>query len=87
MRVTGQALGIALSAAVVATRLPVYLAGAGGTPSAAQQSAALAAAIGDAFVVAAAVCCDRHRDEPHPRRRAAGDPGAGPERHPILTPA
>jgi len=56
MRVTGQALGIALSAAVVATRLPVYLAGAGATPSAAQQSAALAAAIGDAFVVAAAVC-------------------------------
>ncbi len=56
MRVTGQALGIALSAAVVATRLPVYLAGTGGTPSAAQQSAALAAAIGDAFVVAAAVC-------------------------------
>ena len=56
MRVTGQALGIALSAAVVATRLPVYLAGTGGTPSAAQESAALAAAIGDAFVVAAAVC-------------------------------
>ncbi len=56
MRVTGQALGIALSAAIVATRLPVYLGAAGGTPSAAQESAALAAAIGDAFVVAAAVC-------------------------------
>ena len=25
---------------------------------------------------------DRHRDEPHPRRRAPGDPGAGLERHP-----
>jgi hypothetical protein len=56
MRVTGQALGIALSAPVVATRLPVYLASTSGTPSAAQQGAALVAAIGDAFVVAAAVC-------------------------------
>ena len=50
MRVTGQALGIALSAAVVATRLPVHLAE---TPV---QGEALAAAIRDAFVVAAAVC-------------------------------
>jgi EmrB/QacA subfamily drug resistance transporter len=50
MRVTGQALGIALSAAVVATRLPVYLAGSE------SQADALASAIHDAFVVAAAVC-------------------------------
>ncbi len=50
MRVTGQALGIALSAAVVATRLPVHMA------ETAVQGEALAAAIRDAFVVAAAVC-------------------------------
>ena len=57
MRVVGQALGIALSAAVVATRLPVHLASeSGGTP-AAQASAALAAAIHDAFVIAAVICC------------------------------
>jgi EmrB/QacA subfamily drug resistance transporter len=57
MRVVGQALGIALSAAIVATRLPVHLAAGGtGTPTA-QASAALAASIHDAFVVAAAICC------------------------------
>jgi EmrB/QacA subfamily drug resistance transporter len=57
MRVVGQALGIALSAAIVATRLPVHLeAGGAGTP-AAQASAALAAAIHDAFLVAAVICC------------------------------
>ncbi len=57
MRVVGQALGIALSAAIVATRLPVHLAsGSAGTP-AAQASAALTAAIHDAFAVAAAICC------------------------------
>ena len=50
MRVSGQALGIALSAAVVATRLPVHLVGA------ASQGEALAGAIHDAFWVAAAVC-------------------------------
>ena len=50
MRVTGQALGIALSAAVVATRLPVHLAGA------ATHGDALAGAIHDAFWVAALVC-------------------------------
>ncbi len=58
MRVNGQALGIALSAAIVATRLPVHLAElGGGTPTAALRNAALAGAIHDAFVVAAAVCC------------------------------
>jgi EmrB/QacA subfamily drug resistance transporter len=58
MRVTGQALGIALSAAIVATRLPVHVADLGGpAPTGAAPSAALAGAIHDAFVVAAAVCC------------------------------
>ncbi len=50
MRVTGQSLGIALSAAVVATRLPVHLA------QTTSQGEALAGAIHDAFWVAAAVC-------------------------------
>lgn len=50
MRVTGQSLGIALSAAIVATRLPVHLA------ETANQGEALAGAIHDAFWVAAAVC-------------------------------
>jgi hypothetical protein len=54
MRVNGQALGIALSAAVVAIRLPVHLEGLAGTP--ADQSAALAAAIHDAFIVAGLIC-------------------------------
>jgi EmrB/QacA subfamily drug resistance transporter len=58
MRVNGQVLGVALSGAIVATRLPVHLAElGGGTPSGALQSAALAGAIHDAFVVAAIVCC------------------------------
>jgi len=57
MRVTGQSLGIALSAAIVATRLPVHLAAlGGGAPTQAHQAQALAEAIHDAFVVAAAVC-------------------------------
>lgn len=58
MRVNGQALGIALSGAIVATRLPVHLAElGGGAPTAAVQSVALAGAIHDAFVVAAILCC------------------------------
>src|SRR5664279_1522592 len=57
MRVNGQVLGVALSGAIVATRLPVHLAELGGTPSAALRNAALAGAIHDAFVVAALVCC------------------------------
>ena len=58
MRVNGQAVGIALSGAIVATRLPVHLAElGGGAPTAAVRSAALAGAIHDAFVVAALVCC------------------------------
>lgn len=58
MRVNGQALGIALSGAIVATRLPIHLAEMSvGTPSAAARNAALAGAIHDAFMVAALVCC------------------------------
>jgi hypothetical protein len=57
MRVNGQALGIALSGAIVATRLPIHLGNLGGGPAtAAVRSAALAGAIHDAFVVAALVC-------------------------------
>jgi EmrB/QacA subfamily drug resistance transporter len=57
MRVTGQALGIALSAAIVATRLPAHLAALGGTVSASRlHGEALAGAIHDAFIVAALVC-------------------------------
>jgi EmrB/QacA subfamily drug resistance transporter len=56
MRVNGQALGIALSAAIVAIRLPVHLSEAGSAGGAAQ-GIALAGAIHDAFVVAALICC------------------------------
>jgi hypothetical protein len=58
MRVTGQTLGIALSAAIVATRLPVHVTElGGGNPTAALRNVALAGAIHDAFVVAAVVSC------------------------------
>ncbi|MGA3029686.1 MAG: MFS transporter [Candidatus Limnocylindrales bacterium] len=58
MRVNGQALGIALSAAIVATRLPVHLAELGhGAPTTAIRNEALAGAIHDAFAVAAIICC------------------------------
>jgi EmrB/QacA subfamily drug resistance transporter len=56
MRVNGQALGIALSGAVVATRLPVHLGSVSGPVTAAMHNEALAGAIHDAFVVAAIVC-------------------------------
>jgi EmrB/QacA subfamily drug resistance transporter len=55
MRVNGQALGIALSAAVVTIRLPINLAAEGSSGPAAE-AAALVASIHDAFVVAALVC-------------------------------
>ncbi|HEX7949634.1 MAG TPA: hypothetical protein VF494_04725, partial [Candidatus Limnocylindrales bacterium] len=55
MRVNGQALGIALGGAIVATRLPVHLAAAGSMPGSNLPDAALAGAIQDAFVVAALV--------------------------------
>jgi EmrB/QacA subfamily drug resistance transporter len=56
-RIDGQAIGIALSGAVVAARLPGHLAEVAGrvTPEAAH-GAALGLAIHDAFVVAAALC-------------------------------
>jgi EmrB/QacA subfamily drug resistance transporter len=53
-RVVGQALGIVLSAAVVAVRLPVHLAAASGGGAPAAQ--AFVAATHDAFVVAALIC-------------------------------
>ncbi len=56
MRVVGQAIGIAVAAAVVETRLAAHLAGLGEAPSAADQAAALTASIHDAFVVAALLC-------------------------------
>jgi len=57
MRVNGQALGIALSGAIVATRLPIHLAElSGGAPTAAVRNLALAGAIHDAFLVAAVIC-------------------------------
>jgi EmrB/QacA subfamily drug resistance transporter len=82
MRVSGQALGIAISAAVVATRLPVHLAelggGTGGEP------AALAAAVHDAFVVAAAICglgifTSLVRGGGRPRASAPSHPSASTE--------
>jgi hypothetical protein len=57
MRVNGQALGIALSAAIVAMRLPVHLAATAGVPTSAARNIALAGAIHDAFAVAALICC------------------------------
>jgi EmrB/QacA subfamily drug resistance transporter len=58
MRVTGQALGIAISGAIVAARLPVHLAaiGGGAASPAPVVGQALALAIQDAFIVAAILC-------------------------------
>jgi EmrB/QacA subfamily drug resistance transporter len=56
MRVNGQALGIALSAAIVAMRMPVHLGVITGAPTAGVTNAALADSIHDAFVVAAMIC-------------------------------
>jgi EmrB/QacA subfamily drug resistance transporter len=58
MRVNGQALGIALSGAIYATRLPVHVSELAGTvPAASLHAEAQTGAIHDAFVVAALVCC------------------------------
>jgi EmrB/QacA subfamily drug resistance transporter len=57
MRVSGQALGIAISGAIVAVRLPVHLAALGGDGSHSAAGQALALAIQDAFIVAAVLCC------------------------------
>lgn len=89
MRVNGQALGIALSAAIVAIRTPVHLAASAGVPTSAARNIALAGAIHDAFAAAALICClgvvaslvrgsQGHRDdqlEAHPARR---EPGRSP---------
>ncbi len=56
MRVVGQALGIVVSAAVVALRLPAHLAALDGLPPAQAQQAAFLGAAEDAFVVAALIC-------------------------------
>ena len=56
MRVDGQALGIAISAAVVAIRMPVHLEGILGRPTTGAANAALSGSIRDAFVVAALIC-------------------------------
>jgi EmrB/QacA subfamily drug resistance transporter len=57
MRVNGQALGIALSAAIVAIRMPVHLGAAVGPPTVAVRNVALADSIHDAFAIAALICC------------------------------
>jgi len=58
MRVNGQALGIAISASIVATRLPVHLSALGATArTTAGQNLALAEAIRDAMAAAALICC------------------------------
>jgi EmrB/QacA subfamily drug resistance transporter len=80
MRVNGQALGIALSGAIVATRLPVHLSAVGvGVPAAAAQRLAQAEAIHDAFLVAAIVCslgvvASLVRGSSRPGQVAAGTP-------------
>ena len=55
MRVTGQALGIAMSGAIVAARVSAHLGGAGGV-GAGGPGGAQGLAIRDAFAVAAAIC-------------------------------
>ncbi|HEX7491956.1 MAG TPA: MFS transporter [Candidatus Limnocylindrales bacterium] len=86
MRVNGQALGIAISGAVYATRLPIHLAELGhGVPTPAMQTAALTSAIHDAFIVAALICCigvvaSLVRGSSRPgQMAAAGSPAAPPK--------
>ena len=56
-RIDGQALGIAISGAIVAIRLPVHAAALAGTvPPAVAAQQAFALAIQDAFIVAAVLC-------------------------------
>jgi EmrB/QacA subfamily drug resistance transporter len=88
MRVNGQALGIALSAAVVAIRLPVHLAETGGGHGAAAANLATIGAYHDAFAAAAFICClgvvaslvrgsaGHHADQlaPVPAARVPGSP-------------
>ncbi|MFN8623352.1 MAG: MFS transporter [Chloroflexota bacterium] len=56
MRVVGQSLGIALSAAIVAARMPQYLAALPGNGGPEATALAMSAAIHDAFLVAAVLC-------------------------------
>ncbi len=56
MRIDGQAFGIALSGAIVAARVPVYLAGMTGVGAAQAQQRALALGIRDAFIAAGVLC-------------------------------
>ncbi len=56
MRVNGQALGIALSTAIVAIRTPAHIGDVAGPPSEAVKNAAFVASIHDAFFVAAVIC-------------------------------
>jgi len=56
MRVVGQALGIVVSAAVVALRLPAHLAALDDLPPDQARQAAFALAAHDAFIVAALIC-------------------------------
>jgi len=55
-RVIGQSIGIVVSAAVVAARLPIHLASLGGAGQPGALSEAFVAATHDAFVVAALIC-------------------------------
>jgi EmrB/QacA subfamily drug resistance transporter len=57
MRIDGQALGIALSGAIVAIRVPAYLASLAGEPAAEAQRQALALGVRDAFIAAGLLCC------------------------------
>jgi len=81
MRVTGQALGIAISGAIVAIRLPVHAAALVGEGSAAAGQA-LAMAIQDAFIVAALLCgigivTSALRGGPAGRGATGGEPAGG----------
>jgi EmrB/QacA subfamily drug resistance transporter len=86
MRVNGQALGIAISGAIVAIRMPAHLAAAGGPVTTAVANTALADSIHDAFAIGALICCvgivtslvrgsaGHHADQlaPHPAPGPAG---------------
>jgi EmrB/QacA subfamily drug resistance transporter len=88
MRVTGQALGIAMSGAIVTSRFAAHMAETGGTSEAAR-SVAQGLAIRDAFAVAAAICSigiltslvrgGRAEPEPGPVGAAAARPRVSPQ--------
>ena len=72
MRVVGQALGIVISAAVVALRLPAYLAALDRLPPGQARGEAFVMAAHDAFIVAALICSIGIAGQPPARRRPAG---------------